>query len=63
MNNEKDFLKYTSRPTYITHKICGKDYAAIDEIKPVLMLNKPIYAGFTVSDLNGRCMAFTTTLL
>ena len=21
VNNEKDFLKYTSRPTYITHKI------------------------------------------
>ena len=42
-NNEKDFLKYTSRPTYITHKSFGKDYAAIHEIKPVLILNKPIY--------------------
>ena len=30
----------------------GKDYAAICEIKPVLMLNKPIYVGFTVSDLS-----------
>ena len=52
MSNEKDFLKYTSRPTYITHKIFGKDYAAIYEIKPVLMLNKPIYVGFTVLDLS-----------
>ena len=43
VNNEKDFLNYTSRPTYITHKIFGKDYAAIHDIKPVLMLNKPIY--------------------
>ena len=43
VNNAKDFLKYTSKPTYITHKICGKSYAAIHEIKPVLMLNKPIY--------------------
>ena len=51
VNNEKDFLKYTSRPTYITHKIFGKDYAAIHEIKPVLMLNKPIYVGFTVLEL------------
>ena len=41
MNNEKDFLKYTSTPTYITHKTFGKDYAAIHEIKPVLILNKP----------------------
>ena len=29
----------------------GKDYAAIQEIKPVLILNKQIYVGFTVLDL------------
>ena len=52
VNNKKDFLEYTSRPTYITHKIFGKDYAAIHEIKPVLILNKPIYVGFTVLDLS-----------
>ena len=46
INNENDFLKYTSRPTYITHKIFGKDYAAIHEIKSVLILIKPIYVGF-----------------
>ena len=38
-NNKKDFLKYTSKPTHITHKIFHKYYAAIHEIKPVLMLN------------------------
>ena len=43
VNNEKDFLKYTSRPTHITHKICNKNFAGIHEIKPVLTLNKPIY--------------------
>ena len=52
VNNKKDFLKYTSRPTYITHNIFGKDYAAIHEIKPVLILYKPIYFGFTVLDLS-----------
>ena len=51
-NHAKDFLKYSSRSTYIIHKIFGKDYAAIHEIKPVLMLNKPIYVGFTVLDLS-----------
>ena len=51
VNNEKDFLKYTSRSTHITHKIFGKDYAAIQEIRPVLILNKPIYIGITVLDL------------
>ena len=35
VNNEKGFLKYTSRSTYITHKTFDKDYAAIHEIKPV----------------------------
>ena len=52
VNNEKDFLKYTSRPTYITHKLFGKDYAAIHEIKPILILNKPTYIGLTVLDLS-----------
>ena len=52
VNNERDFLKYTSRPTHITHKIFGKNYAAIHEIKPVLTLNKPIYVGFTVLELS-----------
>ena len=52
VNNEKDFLKYTSRRTHITHKLFGKDYAAIHEIKPVLILNKPIYIGITVLDLS-----------
>ena len=46
--NEKDFLKYTSRPTHITHKNFAKNYAAIHEIKPVLTLNKLIYVEFTV---------------
>ena len=52
VNNEKDFFKYTSRPAEITHNVFGKDYAAIHEIKPVLILNKPIYIGFTVLDLS-----------
>ena len=52
VNNAKDFLKYTSKPTYSTHKMFGKDYAAIHEIKPVLVLNKPIYVGLTVLDLS-----------
>ena len=48
VNNEKDFLKYTSKPLYITCKIFGKDYAAIHEIIPVLILNKPIYVDLLV---------------
>ena len=51
VNKAEDFLKYTSKPTYITHKLFGKDDAAIHEIKLVLILNKPIYVGFTVLNL------------
>ena len=52
INNKKDFLKYTSKPTHITHKIFGKNFAAIHEIKPVLMFNKPVYVGFNVLGLS-----------
>ena len=56
VNNEKDFLKYTSKPTYVIHKLFDKDYAAIHEIKPVLILSKPIYVGFTVLEFSKRMM-------
>ena len=52
VNNKKDFLKYTSKPTYVTHKLFNKNFGAIHEIKPVLILNKPIYVGFTILDLS-----------
>ena len=56
VNNEKDFLKYTSRPTHITHKIFGKNYAANHEINPVLTLDKPIHVRFNVLELSKLLM-------
>ena len=50
VNKAADFSKYTSNPTNVTHKVFGKDYPAIREIKPVLIFSKPIYVGFTVLD-------------
>ena len=52
MTNEKELLKYVSRPTHIAHKIFDKDFAGIHEIKAVLMLNKSIYVGFIVLELS-----------
>ena len=52
VNNEKDFLKYTRKPTYVAHKLFNENFAAIHEVKQVLVLNKPIYVGFTVLDLS-----------
>ena len=48
---KKIFKIYTSRPTHITHKLFGKNCAVVHEIKPVLILNKPIDIGCTVLDL------------
>ena len=52
INNAEDFLKYASKPTYITHKIFDKHFAAIHENKLVLIFNKPIYVGSTALDLS-----------
>ena len=52
VNKENDFLKYTRRPTHITHKVFDKNDTAIHETEPVLTLNKPIYVGFTVLELS-----------
>ena len=38
VNNEKDFLRYSSRPTHVTHRVFSKNYAAIHKIKQVLTL-------------------------
>ena len=52
MSNKKDFLKYTSKPTYVTHRLFNTNFPAIHESKPVFVLNKPIYVGLTVLDLS-----------
>ena len=46
VNKAEEFLKYTSKPTYITHNIFGQDYAAIHEIKPVLILKYKVSKKF-----------------
>ena len=43
VNKQKDFLKYTSKPTYVTHKLFNKNFAAIHEVKQGLVLNKSFY--------------------
>ena len=54
--NEKDFLKYASRPTYINHNIFGKNFVVIHEKKELLTLNKPIFVGRTVLELSKLAM-------
>ena len=49
---KKDFLKYASRPTYISHNIFGKRLVAINVKKEQLTLNKSIYVGNTDLELS-----------
>ena len=52
VTNEKDFLKYSSKPTFISRKIFDKNYSYIHETNTVLTLNQAIYVGFTVIELS-----------
>ena len=56
VNNGKDYVKCISRPTFVSQKILDKNLVAIHKVKPVLLLNKPIYVGFCVLDLSKLLM-------
>ena len=56
VNNRGDYLKYTSRPTVVSQKILDKNLVVIHRVKPVLLLNKPIYIGFSVLELSKLLM-------
>ena len=52
IKNEKDFIKYTSRTTYINHNIFWKRLVANHKKKELLTLNKPIYVECVVLELS-----------
>ena len=43
--NEKDYLKQTSKPSYMLRKIFENDFVAMPKSKITLTLNKPAYVG------------------
>ena len=52
VKNAKDSIKYTSRPTCTNWTVFANNLAAIHEKRISLTLNKPIYVGFTILELN-----------
>ena len=58
VKNDKDFIKYISKPTCVIWSIYDKRLAATHEKKIYLILNKPIYVGFTVLEISGKCIIF-----
>ena len=51
-NNEKDYLKCSSKPSYISHKIFDNNLVAIRKSKVALKLNKPAYIGMCILELS-----------
>ena len=56
INNSKDYVRCVSKPNSISKKKFSKNFLAIHQIKPVLILNKPIYVGFSILDLSKLLM-------
>ena len=56
INNAKGYVKCISKPSFILQKIFSKNFVAIHQVKPVLILNKPIYVGFCILDLSKLLM-------
>ena len=54
--NSKDFVRYVSKPNFISQKIFSRNFVAIHQIKPVLILKKTIYMGFSILDLSKLLM-------
>ena len=56
VNNAKDYIRYIRKPGLALQKIFSENFVAIQEIKPVLTFNKPIYVGFSILDLSKLLM-------
>ena len=51
VRNKKDCLKWTSKPSYMSHKIFDNDLVGIRNNKVTLTLNKPAYIGICILEL------------
>ena len=52
VNNEKDYLKCISKPSYISHKIFDNNLVMIRKSKLALKLNKLAYIGICILELS-----------
>ena len=50
VSNEKDYLKWTSKLSYVSHKTFDNDLVTIHKSKVKLTLNKPPYAEVCILD-------------
>ena len=62
-NNEKDYLKCTSKPSYMLDKIFDDNLVAIRKSKVALKLNKPGYIGMCIFEYSNVYFGIMITLL
>ena len=58
VNNEKDYLKWTSKPGFITQKIFDNNLVVIHKIKTLLTLNKPAYVEICIFELRNKVLMY-----
>ena len=51
-NNKKDYMKWTSKPSYMSQKIFDNDLVVTRKRKVTVTLNKPVYVGMCILDLS-----------
>ena len=51
-SNKKDYLKWKTKPSYMSHKIFDNDLVAIRKNKVTLTFNKPAYFGMCILELS-----------
>ena len=56
VTDEKQLLKWASKPTYISSKIFNENLVAVHRIKEIITLNKPAYVGMCILDLSKTLM-------
>ena len=56
ISNSKDYAGYVSKPNFISQKRFSRDFVAIHQIKSVLILDKPIYVGFSILEVSKLLM-------
>ena len=52
VNNKKDYLKWTSEPSYMSHSIFDNDLVTIHKSKITLTPHKPAYIGMCILELS-----------
>ena len=56
VSNKKDYLKWTSQPSYVSHKIFANDLVVIRKNKVTLRPHKPAYIGKRILELSNVLM-------